>query len=259
MLRHDFYVYALLRPPKCGGPGPLAPFYIGKGRKFRVHTHKRSCQAMKTIKDRICAKVIEQTGALPFVKLHEGLTDAESQTIERSLIERLGRVDLGTGILANMTDGGDGASGYILTERERRARDQRIASIWESDEFRARFSQACSESRRGMPSNNRAKTPPAPKAATPEALRQVKSSNATKMHAALGEGWVAERNRRVAAEQTRAKEPVIRQARCFAKAGLKPYQIAERMNLTVGTAYRHCSSIYDYLDEATEPAAQKAA
>lgn len=98
---NDFYVYAWLRP--CG-----APFYIGKGRGRRSYDRRRN-----NLFDKIVRK-IEREGGKPIVtRISDGLAEDEAFELERVLIRRYGRRDNGTGILANLTDGGDGVSGWI--------------------------------------------------------------------------------------------------------------------------------------------------
>lgn len=49
------------------------------------------------------------------VILQECLREWEAFAIERATIKKFGRKDLGTGPLLNLTDGGEGPSGYIKT------------------------------------------------------------------------------------------------------------------------------------------------
>jgi hypothetical protein len=89
----NYYVYQYLR--KDG-----TPYYIGKGKGSRAYLNGRSTPKPPDL-DRI-----------QFVK--ENLTEDEAFALERNLIVKYGRKDLGTGILRNLTEGGEGASGRIV-------------------------------------------------------------------------------------------------------------------------------------------------
>lgn len=71
------------------------PYYVGIGNPKRPYTGKRRCGPPPP-RNRI-------------VILHKGLDWKKACKIERELIAFYGRRDLGTGILLNFTDGGEGA------------------------------------------------------------------------------------------------------------------------------------------------------
>ena len=56
--------------------------------------------------------------------LHKGLTFGESRSLEKFFIAAVGRLDLKTGPLVNLTDGGEGIHGRIVTAEESRRRSE---------------------------------------------------------------------------------------------------------------------------------------
>lgn len=81
------------------------PYYIGIGNPRRPYKGRRSCGRPPS-RDRI-------------VILHENLEWEEACRIERELIAFYGRKDLGTGILRNLTDGGEGMPNPSKETREK--------------------------------------------------------------------------------------------------------------------------------------------
>jgi len=100
---NNYYTYAYLREDGT-------PYYIGKGKRDRLYVNhyrkKRNCISVPKDRDRI-------------IYLKQNLTEAEAFRHEIYMIAILGRKDAGTGILRNRTDGGDGASGVVVSEATR--------------------------------------------------------------------------------------------------------------------------------------------
>lgn len=94
---HHFYVY-LYRDPMTH-----IPFYVGKGYGRRVNgPHSHWCG------NKIAS--LAKKGLKPEVIIYaEHLLERHAFFLERMLVERYGRRDLGTGCLCNLRDGGEGA------------------------------------------------------------------------------------------------------------------------------------------------------
>lgn len=108
-----FYTYAYLRDDKT-------PYYIGKGQTNRL-LHKKKTET-KPPKDK--SRII-------FLK--KNLTEDEAFKHEIYMIHVFGRKDLGTGILLNRTNGGEGNSGKIWSTEERKKKSN--SSMGEKNPF----------------------------------------------------------------------------------------------------------------------------
>ena len=97
-LKGNYYVYLYLREDGT-------PYYVGKGSGGRVYNTHRYVKCPKN-KDLV-------------VFAAQDISEEEAFQLEKTLIKQYGRKDNGTGILRNMTDGGEGNSGRVISAEHR--------------------------------------------------------------------------------------------------------------------------------------------
>jgi hypothetical protein len=101
-----FYVYAYLRSKDSEHGKRLTPYYVGKGQGNRAFfSHQRRIFIPK------------DKAFIAFIQ--EGLTEREAFDLERYCIAAYGRIDTNTGILLNLTDGGEGPSGFRFSDESK--------------------------------------------------------------------------------------------------------------------------------------------
>lgn len=115
-----YYTYAYLREDGT-------PYYIGKGKGFRLYVKKRIVPLPS--KDRI-------------IYLKRNLTEQEAIKHEIYMISVYGRKDLGTGILRNLTDGGEGTSGWVPSSETRKKFSEINKGRTASEETKRKMSES---------------------------------------------------------------------------------------------------------------------
>jgi hypothetical protein len=122
------YVYGFLRE-KDSAAGPKGSlYYIGKGCGNRAYL--KAQRHIPAPKDRSYVVFIQ-----------EGLTEREALDLEIYCIKLYGRVNMGTGILRNLTDGGEGVCGLQFSEETRRRLSEINKGKKLSEETKARISR----------------------------------------------------------------------------------------------------------------------
>ena len=116
----EFYIYVYLREDG-------SPYYVGKGKGNRAW--KKS--------GRRCPPPADSSR---IVIVKESLTETEAFDEERLLIACYGRKDKGTGCLRNLTDGGDGVSGWIPSEETKAKQSAAMIGKKHSPEHIAKIS-----------------------------------------------------------------------------------------------------------------------
>jgi hypothetical protein len=127
-----YYIYAYVRQDGT-------PYYIGKGKGRRMRApHKKNIAVPKDKRN--------------IVVMESGLSEVGALALERRYIKWHGRKDLGTGILRNLTDGGEGQSGRVFTaEHKEKIRQSMLKSaFWAGKKMPPEARKKMSDGRIGM-------------------------------------------------------------------------------------------------------------
>lgn len=139
-----FYVY-LYRDPRPKKKN--VPIYVGKG---TVAHGRADSHWLHGTHNSILVKMFalfRKAGIQPRIEIVAWFDDEDAAlSLERALIKRFGRRDMDTGSLANMTDGGEGVSGWAPTAEYREKHRQITTERWRDAEYADKMkamSQAC--------------------------------------------------------------------------------------------------------------------
>jgi hypothetical protein len=142
-----YYVYAYLRSKDSQTAAAGTPYYIGYGKGQRAFNRHR----IPVPKDRS-----------NIIFLHENLSEDQAKELEIQEIARYGRKDLGTGILTNLTNGGEGVSGMVHSSETKKVMSEKKSG--ENNHFYGKkhseeARKKISESKKGKPApgNHRGK------------------------------------------------------------------------------------------------------
>jgi hypothetical protein len=116
----EYYTYAYLREDGT-------PYYIGKGKAGRIDNNLHNINLPPKSRR---------------VYLKKNLTDKEARKHEIYMIAILGRKDLGTGILRNMTNGGEGCAGRRLSDETKKKLSDKHKGKKKSVEHKKALSEA---------------------------------------------------------------------------------------------------------------------
>lgn len=133
------------------------PRYVGKGKGRRETSHERHTDPVNWRKNEFIEQTWIMLEEIPKLRVRDGITEVEAFETEIALIKALGRIDRGSGILTNLTDGGDGALAALTPEQcSNRSRRANAALTAEQRSDRARrinaartFEQRSESAKRG--------------------------------------------------------------------------------------------------------------
>lgn len=122
-----FYVYTYLRERRSIHGSHKSPYYIGKGIGYRAWIET--------------GRNIRRPENHKYIKIvASGMSEKDAFQLEMMLIFLYGRIDLSTGCLQNMTDGGEGNSNR--SEEQRRRCSEAQKARWANKDLRPRLLKA---------------------------------------------------------------------------------------------------------------------
>jgi len=142
---NSFYVYILRRPDNT-------PFYIGKGYGLRILGHEKL--AINNIgpnkhKNNLIRKILKSNDKINYDIIGFFQNEKIAFLYEKELIDLYGRVNLKNGILVNLTDGGEGSSGYVPTTETIKKISENNAHYGKGKTFSVEYRKKLSENNVG--------------------------------------------------------------------------------------------------------------
>ena len=212
-----FYVYILRRPDKEDPfePGRSCPFYVGKGSNGRIKVHRKEAQAelhklgWKKHKNNVILSLWKANLDYEEDIVLTGCTEEEAFFYESQIILAYGRIDLGTGCLSNLTNGGEGIKGQIRSEETKRKISEFQKGKTLSKETRHKISEA----------NKGTKHPMHGKKHSAETILKMKSSH---------KGQVSHNKGKTLSEETKRK----------ISDGLKDRVVSKETREKIGKAHK---------------------
>jgi hypothetical protein len=141
-MNNIYYVYMYLRDKDSENGPKGSPYYIGKGKDDRIFSNQRT--ANKPANNSNIRFIIEN------------ISEDDAFMWEVFWIAEFGRIDLGTGCLRNLTDGGEGTSGHIQPKEVRDAASARMKGnkFWlgktHTDDAKKKVSEAQKGNKHGL-------------------------------------------------------------------------------------------------------------
>lgn len=166
------YIYFYLDPRKqvrssydeIGISFLYEPIYVGKGKGNRLYDHLYQAKTNRNERNNLIKfnklRSILKSGQEPIIfKYIDNMNEDEAIDLEKKIIANIGRIDLGTGTLTNMTDGGGGTVGFRFTKEQKEYlsklkkgknispehKEKVVAAVkrrWKDPVFKAKMSQA---------------------------------------------------------------------------------------------------------------------
>jgi len=127
-MNNNFYTYAYLREDGT-------PYYIGKGRNKRINDKQHNVNLPP--KERR-------------LFLKKNLTEQEAFNHEVYMIALFGRKDIGTGILQNHTNGGEGGSGVMMKDETKLKISDKLKGKEVNNKTRKKLSDAMKGNKNGQ-------------------------------------------------------------------------------------------------------------
>ena len=106
---NNFYTYLYFDPSRN------EPIYVGKGKdkRFNIHLSRKD---MHPLTHRL--QMMKRNGVQPIITfLCRNIDEELALLIEQEAISKYGRKDLGKGPLLNLTDGGEGSTGWKMPDK----------------------------------------------------------------------------------------------------------------------------------------------